>query len=158
METFNFIGTATVFQYKWKSKHSFLSCSEQDHRILPITNARNLSSSFSPQQHPSLANGLLGHKKVLREALQNPLNKLHRHQLVWPNMSFLSYLKKHETNVPLIRLYKTSNSNTNNSPKKNIAHHLFFAIYKSFRTRIHSFSSWMLMQAPKKNLLWFCKG
>lgn len=47
----------------------------------------------------------------------------------------LVFKEIYETNFPLTGLYKTSNSNTNNSQKKNMAHHLFLDIYKKFQNR-----------------------
>lgn len=149
METFNFIGTSTVFQHKWGSKHSFLSCSEQDHRTPLITDARNLSSSLSPHSNTLHLPMEYWEKKSAQRSPSDPSQQSPQALTCVIKHDFpLVFKEIYETNITLTGLDKISNSNTNNSPKKNMAHHLFFAIYRSFRTRIHSYLAWMIMQAP----------
>lgn len=75
-------------------KHSFLSCSEQDNRTVPITDARNLSSSpHSNTLH--LPMECWDRKKCSEKAFRT-LNKPHRYQLVCSNMNFL-FKESYET-------------------------------------------------------------
>lgn len=150
----------THLQIKWKLSILFEHCfpmSMRKQTFLPImlwtrqrnspnhTNARNLSS-FSLQQHLSLAYEILRWKEVLREALQNPLNKSHRHQLMSSNMSFLLYLKKYTRPTFLSQGFTRPVTPIPTTHKRRT----WLTIYsltsiKSFRIGIHFLSAWTFM-------------
>lgn len=146
MATFNFIEQSLFSNINEKSEHSFLSCSEQETELSQSQMQGTSALLFLPTPTPFICQWNTETEKSAQRSPSEPSQQASQALTCVIKYKFFIVFKENcETNIPLTGLYKTSNSSSNNSSKKNMAYHLSFALYKSFRTRIHSYSAWMFM-------------
>lgn len=146
-ETFSFLGFhLLVFRARTRRQMFSAVILWPGQQNPAIAQMRGTSAILSlPTAAPFTAHAVLRRKEALKEALQNSLNKSHKHGLARLNMSFLLLLEKytrlcHSSH----RFYKTSDSSIR-WWEKNIAQYLFLVIWKTFRIGIHSHSARMVM-------------
>lgn len=146
MEIFNFIGTVT-FPIKMRKQTLFPIMLWTRQHNSPNHRCKEPQLLFRPTATPFTCQWNIEMEKSAQRSLSE-LSQAPQAPTCVIKHEFPLVFKEMYENIPLIGLYKTSNSNINISPKENMAHCLFFAIYKSFRTRIPSYSSWMFTLAP----------